>query len=309
MSAPSSSRFVVRLRGLPWDTTPEQIEMFLGLDRSAKVFLLPGPGGRSSGEALVEVDSNPAFQGCLAKDKSHLGKRYVEVYPSTSAQLDRERGMIEKPNVPASATSFVVRLLGVPFSATLEAIENFFEHLVPVAVHIPKDYLGRPSGEAYIEFASEPDGRSAMKSHRKIMGNRYIEIFQSTHQELCMKMGVPVPGSHESVVNRTCIRVQGLPYKCRDEQIVMFFQSGGVTPSIIHRSEDGSSAFVEFETHEEAITALRLHGKYIGHRYVELFLVDKNTAHRTVLAPISPFECPHLQWYESQQGQFSNYRG
>ena len=27
--------------------------------------------------------------------------------------------------------------------------------------------------------------RSAMKSHRKIMGNRYIEIFQSTQQELC----------------------------------------------------------------------------------------------------------------------------
>jgi len=294
---PKQKRWVVRLRGLPWDTSIDDVKSFL-CDQDAIPFLLPGPGGRSSGECLVELPSEAAYKAALKKDKKHLGKRYVEVYPSTGRQLDREQGTIKATPVPVSPSSFVVRLLGVPFNATVEDVENFFGYLVPMAVHIPKDYLGRPSGEAYIEFASEPDGRSAMKCHRRIMGSRYIEIFQSTVQELCMKMNVAVPGSHETIANRTCLRVQGLPYKCSEKNIIVFFQSGGVTPSIIHRSADGSSAFVEFDAHEEAIHALQMHGKYIGHRYIELFLVDKTTSNRIVSAPISPFNCPHLKWYE-----------
>jgi len=291
-------RFVVRLRGLPWDTNPNDVTTFLGVE-PISIFLLPGPGGRSSGECLVELDSKENFDAALDRDKKHLGRRYVEVYPSTGLQMDRERGTIEKSQVPVSTTSFVVRLLGVPYNATVEDIELFLGILAPLAIHIPKDYLGRPSGEAYVEFASEPDGRSAMKSHRRVMGSRYIEIFQSTVQELCMKMGVTFPGEQDPAnTNRSCLRVQGLPYKCDDDQIVMFFQTGGVTPSIIHRSEDGSSAYVEFDTHEDAMQALRMHGKYIGHRYIELFLVDKTTAHRQVMAPISPFDCPHLKWFE-----------
>lgn len=285
-------RWVVRLRGLPWHTGEADVKAFLNVEKG-EVFMLPGPGGRSSGEALVEVFSEADYNTALGRDKNHLGKRYVEVYSSSARQFDRERGLMEKTPVPVSSTSFVVRLLGVPFNATVEDIEDFFGFLVPLGVHIPKDYLGRPSGEAYIEFASEPDGRSAMKCHRKIMGQRYIEIFQSTHQELCMKMGTT-----QIIQNRNCVRMQGLPYKCRDDQIVNFFQQGGVTPSLIHRSEDGSAAFVEFDNHEEAIQALGLHGKYIAHRYIELFLVDSATAHRSVFAPISPFDCPHLKWFE-----------
>ena len=43
---------------------------------------------------------------------------------------------------------------------------------------------GRATGEAYVEFTSPDESYKAMMDmHRKIMGNRYIELFVSFKEE------------------------------------------------------------------------------------------------------------------------------
>jgi heterogeneous nuclear ribonucleoprotein F/H len=78
-----------------------------------------------------------------------------------------------------------LRMRGLPFSATKEDIYKFFLPYNPVPDSIVLTYRndGRATGEAYIEFASQEDSKRAMELHRRIMGNRYIELFISNKDE------------------------------------------------------------------------------------------------------------------------------
>jgi hypothetical protein len=78
-----------------------------------------------------------------------------------------------------------LRMRGLPFTATKEDIYKFFLPYNPVPDSIVLTYRndGRATGEAYIEFASQEDSKRAMELHRRIMGNRYIELFISNKDE------------------------------------------------------------------------------------------------------------------------------
>ena len=41
----------------------------------------------------------------------------------------------------------------------------------------------RPSGVAFVEFASAEDAKTAMRKDRHTMGNRYVELFPSSREE------------------------------------------------------------------------------------------------------------------------------
>jgi heterogeneous nuclear ribonucleoprotein F/H len=45
-------------------------------------------------------------------------------------------------------------------------------------------YQGRPTGEAYVKFATSEHALRALSCNRKNMGRRYIEIFQSSELEM-----------------------------------------------------------------------------------------------------------------------------
>lgn len=74
---------------------------------------------------------------------------------------------------------FVVKLRGLPWSATVEEILKFFRDSKIAGdtdgIHMTSSREGRPSGEAFVEFESEEDLNEALKRDRDHMGNRYIE--------------------------------------------------------------------------------------------------------------------------------------
>lgn len=74
---------------------------------------------------------------------------------------------------------FVVKLRGLPWSATVDEILKFFKDSTVIGgadgVHMTTSREGRPSGEAFVEFATEEDLKLALKRDRDHMGNRYIE--------------------------------------------------------------------------------------------------------------------------------------
>mmetsp|Transcript_24206 Transcript_24206/g.51097 ORF Transcript_24206/g.51097 Transcript_24206/m.51097 type:complete len:305 (-) Transcript_24206:305-1219(-) len=78
-----------------------------------------------------------------------------------------------------------LRMRGLPFSATKEDIYIFFEEYNTVSDSIVLTYRsdGRATGEAYVQFETSEDSKRAMDLHRKMMGNRYIELFLSNKEE------------------------------------------------------------------------------------------------------------------------------
>jgi len=51
----------------------------------------------------------------------------------------------------------------------------WIEYLGSDGIHIIHDQQGRPSGEAFIEFASAADLDEALKNDRQSFGSRYVE--------------------------------------------------------------------------------------------------------------------------------------
>ena len=70
---------LVRLRGLPFNATPEMVVQFFGGFElpmgAAGVHMVLGPNGRPNGEAFVEFGTEEAADAAMVKDRQTLGSR------------------------------------------------------------------------------------------------------------------------------------------------------------------------------------------------------------------------------------------
>ncbi|CAK9164689.1 unnamed protein product [Ilex paraguariensis] len=81
---------VLRLRGLPFSACKDDIVDFF------KDFELPEDSihmtvnldGRPTGEAFVEFPSVEDAKAAMAKDRMTLGRRYIELFPSSLEELN-----------------------------------------------------------------------------------------------------------------------------------------------------------------------------------------------------------------------------
>lgn len=275
-------RFVARIIGLPWKATQKQIRNFFEGINLVRVLILNKPDGRPSGNALVEFQSEEDLEKGILKDKQNLGERYLDVKKSTGEQMDRARGLSD-PNEIMDTKNRVIRMKGLPYSATEQDILDFFKlgNLNPAKVHIISDVAtGRKTGMAFAEFESEDQIADALKLHKKEIGERWIEVYRAYMGDLKEALGMPSSEVSLAVgVSGTggergdaCIRMIGLPWDTKDIDIVRFFKEAEVTPVRIHCKADGSEAIVEFRS-ADVSQAMSRNKCYMGHRYVELSTV------------------------------------
>ncbi|ETO15747.1 heterogeneous nuclear ribonucleoprotein H [Reticulomyxa filosa] len=247
----TKDRHVCRLRGLPWSAREKEIREFFKEEKITEVqlvFLRDGKTAGMTGEALVEFQSKTDFDNALAKNRRHLGHRYVEIFIATGEDIDAAAGRIIKNPIRMPKTQHIVRMRA--------------------AVHLVKDDLGRPSGEGFVEFASEGDMMNGMGKHRQNMGRRYIELFRSAPDEMLKVLGFGFRGhkldknvfknfdTSSQDPSSTCLLMRGLPYSCTEADITKFFQEAAVTPVRIHRKADGAEAFVEFYAPDDCSKAM-----------------------------------------------------
>eukprot|EP01097_Dermamoeba_algensis_P002860 TRINITY_DN2133_c0_g5_i2.p1 TRINITY_DN2133_c0_g5~~TRINITY_DN2133_c0_g5_i2.p1 ORF type:complete len:203 (+),score=30.06 TRINITY_DN2133_c0_g5_i2:615-1223(+) len=78
-----------------------------------------------------------------------------------------------------------LKMLGLPFSATIQDIINFFTGygLIDNSIQIVKNAEGKPTGTAFVQFTSIEDARAAICKHRDNIGSRYIELFGSSREQ------------------------------------------------------------------------------------------------------------------------------
>ncbi|CAB3226895.1 unnamed protein product [Arctia plantaginis] len=196
MLGAGDSSYIVKLRGLPFSTSVEDVLDFLSgvnvVNGKEGVHLTEVRPGRPSGECFVEVESNQDVEEALKKDKDIMGKRYIEVFSTDrqdmewalNAMRQSENGFDGIPNV--SDDMGIVKLRGLPFGCSKEEIVQFFDGLTVAAdgVHLLSDYTGRASGEAFVHFVDKESAQEALNRDREKIGHRYIEVFLSSADEV-----------------------------------------------------------------------------------------------------------------------------
>ncbi|XP_056140657.1 heterogeneous nuclear ribonucleoprotein H1, like isoform X2 [Lampris incognitus] len=181
--------YVVRVRGLPWSCSLDEVARFFSDCKIANggnsIHFTYTREGRPSGEAFVEVETEEDLKIAVKKDRETLGHRYVEVFKSNSVEMDwvlKHTG----PGCPEPEGEGLVRLRGLPFGCSKEEIVQFFSGLeiVPNGITLPMDYQGRSTGEAFVQFSTQEIAEKALKKHKERIGHRYIEIFKSSRAEV-----------------------------------------------------------------------------------------------------------------------------
>uniref|UniRef100_A0A336KT14 CSON015461 protein n=1 Tax=Culicoides sonorensis TaxID=179676 RepID=A0A336KT14_CULSO len=188
MSNASACNNVIKLRGLPWNVSNQDIIDFLK-DVEIKggeegIHLITSPkDGRPNGEAFVECANESDFDKAFDFNKKVMGHRYIEIF---AAKPEEFEFTMRKQNIVTTDT--FVKLRGLPYTCTVPDIERFFEGLELKngrdSIIIMMDNRGRTSGEAFVQFSSAEETEKALKKNRDKIGHRYIEIFRSTGAEV-----------------------------------------------------------------------------------------------------------------------------
>uniref|UniRef100_A0A8C5LAZ8 RRM domain-containing protein n=1 Tax=Jaculus jaculus TaxID=51337 RepID=A0A8C5LAZ8_JACJA len=179
--------YVVKLRGLPWSCSIEDVQNFLSdctiHDGVAGVHFIYTREGRQSGEAFVELESEDDVKLALKKGRESTGHRYIEVLKSHRTEMD----WVLKHSGPNSADSA---------NNGFEEMVQFFSGLemVPNGLTLP----------AFVQFASQELAEKALGKHKERIGRRYIEVFKSSQEEVgsysdppLKSMSVQRPGSYD----------------------------------------------------------------------------------------------------------------
>ena len=163
MALETENSLTLRLRGLPYKASQSEIEEWLrggGVNVSpGTVVIQYGTDGRPSGQAFAEAQSQDDIELAMSMSGQHMGSRYIEVYTITgsASEAAQSQANLPRPNrnfaVPFNEDC-VVRLRGLPFSATEQDIANFLVgiSICQQGIHLVFNHQNRPSGEAYVEL-------------------------------------------------------------------------------------------------------------------------------------------------------------
>uniref|UniRef100_V9KEY7 Epithelial splicing regulatory protein 2-like protein n=1 Tax=Callorhinchus milii TaxID=7868 RepID=V9KEY7_CALMI len=296
---------VIRARGLPWQSSDQDIARFFKGLNIAKggVALCLNSQGRRNGEALVRFINAEQRDLALERHKHHMGSRYIEVYKATGEEFLKIAGGTsnEVAQFLSKENQVIIRMRGLPFTATVDDVLGFFGNECPVTgckegLLFVKYPDGRPTGDAFVLFACEEYALNALKKHKEILGKRYIELFRSTaaevQQVLNRYMSTPListlPTSLIPVMPqpfiasgslRDCIRLRGLPYTATIEDILEFMgeftvdiKPHGVHMVLNQQGRPSGDAFIQMKSADRAfLVAQKCHKKTMKDRYVEVF--------------------------------------
>ncbi|XP_042321110.1 epithelial splicing regulatory protein 1 isoform X2 [Sceloporus undulatus] len=205
------NQVIVRMRGLPFNVTTEEVLAFFGqhcpvTGGKEGILFVTYPDNRPTGDAFVLFACEEYAQNALKKHKDLLGKRYIELFRSTAAEVQQVLNRYSSapliplptpPILPVLPQQFVpptnvrdcIRLRGLPYAATIEDILGFLgEFSTDIrthGVHMVLNHQGRPSGDAFIQMKSSDRAfMAAQKCHKKTMKDRYVEVFQCSAEEM-----------------------------------------------------------------------------------------------------------------------------
>lgn len=202
------AQVIVRMRGLPYDATPQQVLEFFStgddpvqvLDGADGVLFVRRSDGRATGDAFVLFAKEDDAPKALSRHRKLIGSRYIELFRSTTAEVQQvlNRSLETRSSTASTPTAApapsegllpvlvpqhvitsgtakdCVRLRGLPYEAQVEHIltflDEFAKNIVVQGVHMVYNAQGHPSGEAFIQMDSEASAfLCAQQKHHRYM--------------------------------------------------------------------------------------------------------------------------------------------
>ncbi|KAK9820974.1 hypothetical protein WJX81_005655 [Elliptochloris bilobata] len=238
----------VKLRGLPFHVGEHDIRGFLALETVD--ILMVQRGGRFSGEAYVLLGSPMQLELAVQKNRQHIGKRYVEVFPCR--KLDYYRAVNQLMGDEAQVAALQASAGGGGADA------------------------GRGGGGGGVEGGR---GGAAGAGGGGGGGGGY----EAGAPTAAAAAAAAAAGSN--IVNNV-LKLRGLPFSASAAEVAAWFAGGGLP--IAQLSADNvrlitnregratGQAFVEFPTQAEAEAGLAMDRQMMGNRYVEIFTVTRD---------------------------------
>jgi len=127
-AAGPSSTYLLRLRGIPWNGTHADVVEFLRgipLDDDA-IFMCVAPDGTPNGSAIVRFSHKADMDAAMKRHKEKMHHRYIEVFPAAESELIAAKAATLPPPV-ISPSALVLRLRGLPFTASDQDLRDFLE--------------------------------------------------------------------------------------------------------------------------------------------------------------------------------------
>ena len=153
------------------------------VDGESGVLFVHYPDGRVTGDAFVMLRDEEEVSNALLKHKATMGPRYIELFRSSTAEVQQvfKRSQDPKHNhshfqvkeapsilpLPLLPPEMItggnrkdcIRLKNLPLESRVEQILEFLgvhsQHIIQQGVHMIFNAQGQPSGEAFIQFDSE----------------------------------------------------------------------------------------------------------------------------------------------------------
>ncbi|KAL3080336.1 hypothetical protein niasHS_012441 [Heterodera schachtii] len=254
LRAESAMAMIMRMRGLPFTATEQQVRDFFSyadgqssglLDQPGSILFLHRPDGRPSGDAFVLFgDEQSARKALITKNRNRMGGRYIELFRTTQHEvLQLFNARVAQQNAAVAAALTINKLGGAVGPLTT----------VPQNVLSP----GSPTAAANGTVLT-PLTNSCAAAH-------------------------PPPQQRAAQRQRDCLRLRGLPYEAQVQQVIEFlgphaqrvmFQ--GVHMIYNSAGHPSGEAFIQMDSEQAAANAAQeMHNKYMElgkkRRYIEVF--------------------------------------
>mmetsp|Transcript_27951 Transcript_27951/g.43201 ORF Transcript_27951/g.43201 Transcript_27951/m.43201 type:complete len:382 (-) Transcript_27951:84-1229(-) len=288
-----------RVRGLPFEATPEDVLVFFQGLVVIDVVLVPNA---ESGEAYVVFTNLIDYQMGLQRNQQSMGNRYLEVfegkrseyYAAVASQhhhwhgaggLLGNNGSEDQTGEPLATGSGVEELSeagGVSLKSNATGGSAWGKPGSPIqSSHRTGSPMGGPHGHGR-GHGSPYRGRGHYGRGGYHGGRGYNRNYGGRGRGEGHHGGGIRDGPHTGF-----IRMRGLPFQATKDDVTEFFKEyKPIADSVLltYRMDGRSTgeAYVAFETPESAKEAMELHRSTIGSRYIELFISNKEEHTRNV---------------------------
>mmetsp|Transcript_21238 Transcript_21238/g.36513 ORF Transcript_21238/g.36513 Transcript_21238/m.36513 type:complete len:357 (+) Transcript_21238:294-1364(+) len=284
----------VRVRGLPFDATSEDVLVFF---QGLAVIDVVLASHEESGEAFVVFTNLADFQMGLSRDH---GNRYLEIfqgkrsdyYAAIASQHHQWHGAggLPENNVLAEGQSG-----GKALASPIPGIEGSLEITGETTQSFSVDGGGwkkscTPSSVPNVSIKGRQGTNNGVSTYRIRSGNYGGR--GGNYGGRCYRGNSRGGGSHHGGGVRDgphtgFIRMRGLPYQATKQDVLDFFKDYKPIESSVlltYRPDGRSSGegYVAFDDASDAKAAMTMHRSTIGSRYIELFISNKEEHSRNV---------------------------
>ena len=291
----------MRLRGLVWNATEEDIKKFLHDCKVKKVVITTNEHGKPSGDAFVHLESEADVEKARAHDREYLRDRFVIVEEIYEAQFLKETQLVDESKQKRNkeySTSHL-KLSNLPLTCSDLNIVAFLKDCQIKQITILKNKSGKPIGESIVEVESNDDLVRGLICNNSSLQGRVISVDKAEKFEVSEVATAAISTAQEmevckskkrkmdETVTNYFIKLSGLPWKATEDEIAKFLVDCEIVGNVVIINNDkgrpSGDAVVKLLNKVDLEKSLKCNRKHLHGRFVVIEETDDKTYNKHIV--------------------------